>query len=149
MRHVIGLYVGVVLLNVLGWGALLAVTPPLDSEIPDVYTPRPPPDTSGGMSVVVDRCSHCPQYVLWNRGVIGDSPIVFEALARLNGPALWAASGKEVRHRIKVVTPWAFVLAVLTQWMIVATVLVVLERMYGVLRTWGRAADRTDGRTKT
>ena len=108
--------VGLVLVvaNLCAWGILLMTSPPIDQDLPDYASV---PRGSSGTGLTFESCSHCPRYVVFNRGVLsGAYAPYFELLGWANVAALRGAAGEQLRYGIRVVSPGPFLIYASVQW---------------------------------
>jgi len=116
--------VGVVLavLNVLAWVAFVRSTVPLETEFPGL-TRSAPLAEPGSQRYDLNACSHCPMFVMLDRGILGGYwSLPHELLGYANLPGLLLASRERLRFGIRVVDPRIFFPLASLQWYVVGWV---------------------------
>lgn len=130
--------VGIVLvvLNLLAWAAFVRSTPPLETELPGLTRPEAVAEP-GSQRFDLNACSHCPIFVMLDRGILGGYwSLPYELLGYANLSGLLLASRERLRFGIRVVDPRIFFALASLQWYVVGW----------VFQSWRRKlASRTRG----
>lgn len=116
--------VGIVLvvLNLLAWAAFVGSTLPLETELPAVTRPESVAEP-GSQRFDLNACSHCPMFVMLDRGILGGYwSLPNELLGYANLPGLLLASRERLRFGIRVVDPRVFFPLASLQWYVVGWV---------------------------